>query len=218
MLQPATLIFLEKLTKNNNKAWFDKNKAAYETAKADFESFVGALMQQMATIEPALRDQKPKDCIFRIYRDVRFAKDKTPYKSHFSAYFSKGGKKYEGAGYYIHIEPGKSFAAGGVWMPEAPVLKAIRQEIDYNLDEFEGILKAPAFKKLFKKISGDQLKTVPQGYEADNPAIEYLRMKSFIAQHPLADKDITAKNFVKKCTETFAAMKPLADFINRGIE
>src|SRR5262249_40592197 len=116
MLQPATLTFLSKLSKNNNKPWFDKNKDSYTAAKEDYEALAGDILAALSVKEPVFKEQKPKDCVFRIFRDVRFSKDKTPYKAHFGAFFSKGGRKFPGAGYYLHIEPGgKSFAGGGLW-------------------------------------------------------------------------------------------------------
>lgn len=219
MLQQTTLDFLKKLEKNNNKAWFDKNRDAYEAAKADFETFVEAIKNQLAKIEPALADQKAKDMIFRIFRDVRFSKDKTPYKAHFGAYFSRAGRKSPDAGYYLHIQPGnKNFVAGGLWMPEGPLLKATRQEIDYNLEEFNSILKKAAFKKIYKSLEGEKLKTLPQGYTADNPAIEYLKMKSFIVSTKLEDKDLLAKTAVSKINAAFNTMQPLVSFLNRAID
>src|ERR1700679_1155921 len=135
MIQAGTITFLEKLSKNNNNPWFDAHRDEYATAKEDFEAAVAGILAGLAVSEPLFKEQKAKDCIYRIFRDVRFAKDKTPYKAHFGAFFSKGGRKFPGAGYYLHIEPGnKSFAGGGLWVPEAPLLKAVRQEIDYNFD------------------------------------------------------------------------------------
>jgi uncharacterized protein (TIGR02453 family) len=218
MLQENTIDFLKKLSKNNNKAWFDKNRDEYMAAKDDFEEFVTELLGHMAKLDAAFAEQKAKDCIFRIFRDVRFSKDKTPYKTHFSAYMSRGGKKFTGAGYYIHLEPGKSMAGGGLWMPEAPLLKKLRQEIDYNFKDFKGILNNATFKKYFKEVEGEKLKTLPQGYTADNAAIEYLKMKSIIARHPIDDKDLLGKTFAKKCGDTFAAMRPLIDFMNRSLD
>lgn len=218
MLQPATLKFISSLSKNNNKPWFDEHRESYLSAKEDFEEFVGLLLKDMARLEPAFAEQRPKDCVYRIFRDVRFSKDKTPYKSHFGAFFNKGGKKAQNAGYYLHIEPGKCFAGGGLWMPEAPLLKAVRQEIDYNFDEFGKITGDKKFVKLFKTLHGEQLKTLPKGYAADNPAIEYLKMKSFIVDHQMDDKDITGKGFLKSCIDTFTTMKPLVDFLNRAID
>lgn len=218
-MQTATIKFLKNLAANNNKPWFDENRKVYESAKVDFEGFVGRLMKQMVPLEPTLEGQKEKDAIFRIFRDVRFSKDKTPYKAHFGAFISRGGRKYPGAGYYIHIEPGgKSFAGGGLWMPEPGLLKAVRQEIDYNFDEFSGIVGDKTFKKIFRQLNGEQLKTLPQGYSADNPAIDYLKMKSFTVGHELSDKDIAGENFESDCVKIFAAMKSFIDFLNRSLD
>jgi len=219
MIQTSTTAFLEKLSKNNNKPWFDKHRDDYQNAKEDFEALVTELLADLSGSEPLFKEQKAKDCIFRIFRDVRFSKDKTPYKAHFGAFFSKGGRKFPGAGYYLHIEPGgKSFVGGGLWVPEPPLLKAVRQEIDYNFNDFKGITEEKKFKKLFSKINGEQLKTLPQGYTDDNPAIEYLKMKSFTVAHHLQDVDIISKGFVKKSLDVFSAMRPFIDFLNRGLE
>ncbi len=219
MLQAATLQFLKDIAANNNKPWFDAHKERYETARQDWETFVSELLEALTPIEPALAGQKAKDCIYRIYRDVRFAKDKTPYKENFSAYFSKGGKKFAGAGFYIHLQPGgKSMAGGGVWNPEAPLLKAVRQEIDYNFADFKTIVDQKDFKKTFADLKGEQLKSAPQGYDAENPAIEYLKMKSFIVSHSIADKDWTSKTIVTQCANVFATMKPLVNFLNKSLD
>jgi uncharacterized protein (TIGR02453 family) len=217
MLQTSTVAFLQKLAKNNNKIWFDKHRDEYEAAKDDFEALVTGIINGLAVTEPAFKQQKAKDSIFRIYRDVRFSKDKTPYKTHFSADFSKGGRKSPGAGYYLHIEPGgKSFAGGGIWMPDAPLLKSVRQEIDYNFKEFKAIIEDKKFKKTLDKINGEQLKTMPQGYTADNPAIEYLKMKSFVTGSNIPNADITGKGLVKKVLEIFTTMRPFINFLNRA--
>ena len=219
MLQPDTVRFIERLSENNNKPWFDAYRDEYVAAKADFERFVELLMGQLVEIEPALSEQKAKDSIFRIFRDVRFSKDKTPYKGHFGVYLSRGGRKYSGAGYYLHIEPGgKSFIGGGLWMPEPSLLKAVRQEIDYNFEEFENIINEKNFRKLFSNIEGERLKTLPQGYGAENPAIEYLKMKSFTAGQNLEDKELTSRGFRKKAVDVFTIMKPFVDFLNRPMD
>ena len=218
MLQAETIKFLTQLGKNNNKEWFDKNRDRYQLAKADFELFVDDLLVRLTPLDPEFANLKGKDCVFRIFRDVRFSKDKTPYKAHFGAFISKGGRKYEGPGYYIHIEPGKNFAGGGAWMPPGPLLKAVRQEIDYNFDDFKKILAAKEFKKYFKKIEGEQLKTVPQGYNAEHPAIEFLKLKSFTVGTPIADKDLTTKGLASECESIFTAMSPLVNFIDRCLD
>ena len=219
MLQPDTVRFIERLSENNNKPWFDAHRDEYVAAKADFERFVELLMGQLVEIEPALSEQKAKDSIFRIFRDVRFSKDKTPYKGHFGVYLSRGGRKYSGAGYYLHIEPGgKSFIGGGLWMPEPSLLKAVRQEIDYNFEEFKNIINEKNFRKLFSNIEGERLKTLPQGYGAENRAIEYLKMKSFTAGQNLEDKELTSRGFRKKAVDVFTIMKPFVDFLNRPMD
>ena len=218
MLRATTVTFLGKLSKNNNKPWFDKHRDDYQAAKEDYEVFVTEILAGLSTIDTAFKEQQAKDCIFRIFRDVRFSKDKTPYKAHFGAFFSKGGRKFPGAGYYFHLEPGgKSFAGGGLWVPEAPLLKAVRQEIDYNFDEFSTIIGNKKFKTLFKEINGEQLKTIPQGYTADNPAIEYLKMKSFTVSCNIPDADILSKVVVRKAMDVFTTMQPFINFLNRSL-
>ena len=218
MLQLATLTFLEKLSKNNNKVWFDEHRDEYAIAKEDFEQLVTGVLAGLAAEDDAFKEQKAKDCIMRIFRDIRFSTDKTPYKTNFGAGFSKGGRKSPAAGYYLHIEPGgKCFAGGGMWQPDAPLLKAVRQEIDYNLGEFSKVIEDKKFKKMFKELQGEKLKKLPQGYTEDNPAIEYLKMKSFIVGYNFPDDEMTKKGFVKKINEVFSTMKPFIDFLNKAV-
>jgi uncharacterized protein (TIGR02453 family) len=220
MLQTSTLKFLKDLKKNNNKPWFDKNRKQYETTKADFHTFLEELIRAIASFDKPIRNLAPKDCTFRINRDVRFSKDKSPYKSNIAGYFNKGGKKSNGAGYYLHIEPGKSFAAGGMWMPLPPDLAKIRQEIDYSFDQWKKVIGNTSFKKLFSEgvKSDDTLMRPPKGYDENNPAIEYLKMKSFIISRPFTDAEVQNKIFLKDVAKTFRAMKPLIDFLNTAIE
>ncbi len=217
MIQPATLKFHADLAQNNTREWLEANRKAYEAAKDNFEETVESLLKKLVPVEPALEGQKAKDCIFRIHRDIRCSKDKTPYKTHFGALFSKGGKNHEGAGYYLHVEPGKSFAGGGMWMPMPPQLKALRQEIDYNFKEFQAIIDDKKFKKLFGAIEGEKLVRPPKDYDAENPAIEYLKMKSFTAGHHVTDKDLTSKAFEDKIVDVFGAMKDFIGFLNRAV-
>ena len=209
--------FLKSLKRNNDREWFEKNRGKYENAKEDFEQFVSALIKELSKINPALGSLKAKDCVFRIYRDVRFSKNKAPYKTNMGAYFVEGGKKSEKAGFYIQAEPGNGFIAGGCWMPQAPALKAIRQEIDYNLPDFEKILKDKSFKKLFGELSDSRLKTTPKGYESTNPAISHLRQTSFITEMALDDKTFTSKTLVKKCAEVYKTMSPFLKFLNTAM-
>ncbi len=219
MLQASTIQFLIDLKENNNKIWFEANKTAYETAKKDFEQFVGQVLDKMTAIIPELANQKPKDCVFRIFRDVRFSKDKSPYKPNFGAVFAKGGRKSMGAGYYIHLEPnGSCFAGGGIWMPENNILKAIRQEIDYNLDEFESIVNNKKFKTMYPAVEGEKLKNPPQGYDANHKAIEYLKLKSFTVHHQVSDNLLLKKDFAENVFEMFETMTPFIHFLDRAVE
>jgi uncharacterized protein (TIGR02453 family) len=156
MLNQTVPAFLKALNNNNNKAWFDNNRAQYEKAKSDFRDFIAAVITGIGKFDNSIATLEAKNCIFRINRDVRFSKDKRPYKNNMAGYFNKAGKKGNGAGYYLHIEPGASFIAGGIWMPEPLVLSNIRQEIDYSYKEFKKLLGNPAFKKHFPKGLGKQ--------------------------------------------------------------
>lgn len=219
MLQKSTLHFLKQLSKNNNREWFAANRHLYEAAKSDFENFVGELIQAISKFDKTVSELKAKNCTFRIYRDVRFSKNKEPYKNNFGAYLTGGGKKSMKPGYYIHLQPnGQSFLAGGAYMPPSPALSAIRQEIDYNLKEFEGILKNKRFKKYFPKLEGSTVKTAPKGYDKDHPAIDILRHKDFLAVHALKDEQLLAANAVTHLAKGCAAMKPFNDFLARCYE
>jgi uncharacterized protein (TIGR02453 family) len=219
MLQLTTLNFLKNLKKNNNKSWFDINRKQYELAKADFLLLTDKLIAGIATFDAPIAQLNAKDCIFRINRDVRFSKDKSPYKTNIAGYFNKNGKKGNGAGYYLHIEPGLSFAAGGLWMPQPQDLAKIRQEIDYSFDNWKKIIGNNLFKKSFiEGVKGEALVRPPKGYEETNPAIEFLKMKSFIVTNPFTDAEILSKTFMNEVEKTFKAMKPMIDFLNAAIE
>jgi uncharacterized protein (TIGR02453 family) len=214
----AVLRFLRKLKKNNNKPWFDANRDAYAEAKQEMETFLEGLIAIYGKKDESISRLTPKECMFRINRDVRFSKDKSPYKLNFGAFINPGGKKSTLAGYYLHIEPGASFVGGGLWMPMPPELAKIRQEIDYNLPEFTSIVTSATFKKQFSKLfTGEDmsLQRVPKGYDNDNPAAEYLKLKSFIAMRNLTDEEVSSPALQKTCMAAFTALKPLLDFINR---
>ncbi|GAA4300964.1 DUF2461 domain-containing protein [Compostibacter hankyongensis] len=220
MLQPATLTFLRQLKRNNNRPWFEAHKDKYLEAKADFEAFVEQVITAYGQTDTSLAGLEVKDCVFRIYKDVRFSKDKTPYKSNFAAGFNKGGKRVHLPGYYLHIEPGGNhFCGGGIWMPAAPELKKIRQEIDYNLDEFLGIIREKQFRKLFGELNTESaLSRPPQGYSADNPAVDFLKLRSFIVGSSFSDAEVASPKLLKLILQRFTAMKPLIDFLNRAMD
>lgn len=220
MIQPSTLKFLKDLKKNNNKPWFDKNRKAYEEAKADFTAFIQKVIDQHGKSDPTIKSVVAKNCMFRINRDIRFSKDKSPYKTNMGAYINRGGKKSLFGGYYFHCQPGRCFTGGGLWMPMPPELNKIRQEIDYNFTEFKRIIGSKKFKSVYGDLSRDAeyvLTRVPKGYEPNNPAAEYLKLKSFVALVTLKDSDLVSKDLVKKTATAFDALQPLIEFINESI-
>lgn len=217
-MENQLLKFLRELAENNSKEWMDANRGWYLDVKAYFLEDVAELLKGLIPIEPGLEVLRPKDCVFRQNRDIRFSPDKRPYKTNFAGYFSIGGKKSPGPGYYLHVQPGESFIAGGIWMPPADVIKKIRQEIDYSGQELEQLFNEPTFKKTFGEMEGEQLKTSPRDYESDHPHIHYLRYKSFIVSRPIADKAIQDGSYKQQALTSFAIMKPFHDFLARALE
>ncbi len=222
MIFPSTLLFLKALKKNNNKEWFDKNREKYIIAKNNFEEVISDLLEKMILFDNDLKELSSKDCIFRINRDIRFSKNKTPYKISRSASFNKGGKKSVNAGYYFHLQPGgNSFVGGGLWMPQSEDLKKLRQEIDYCFPEFKKIIAAPEFKKHYNELEKDEkqmLVNVPKGYDKENPAVDFLRMKSFVATKNLSDAEVLSPKLTNEIIQSFKALMPLVKFINRAFE
>jgi len=219
MLKSETIRFLATLKKNNNKEWFDKNRLRYEVAKNDFMVFVEKLLAELVRFDKAVIGLEAKKCMFRINRDVRFSKNKSPYKSNFGATMSPGGKKSNLAGYYLHVSPTEVFIAGGVWMPESDKLYAVRQEIDYNLEEFKKIVNNNNFKKHFGALSQDEkLANAPKDFPKDSPALEFLKLKSFIAYQKLNTKSVTSKTFLKECVSGYKAMYNLNLFLRRAMD
>ncbi len=221
MLAPSTLKFLKELKQNNSKEWFDKNRKSYELAKEDFASLINSVIAQFSKKDNTIATLTSKDCLFRINRDVRFSKNKDPYKTNMGASIVQGGKKSVLSGYYFHLEPGgKSFVGGGKYMGEPDTIKKIRQEIDYSWQEFHKIIKNKKFTALYgdlEKGDGMSLSREPKGYEKDNPAIEYIKLKSWIATAAITDADLTDKNLVKKIVTAFETLQPMVLFINRAL-
>jgi len=213
----ALVKFLSSLKKNNNKEWFDKNRKEYEVLRKDWIGFVGGLIKSVGAFDKDVMELDPKKCIFRINRDIRFSADKSPYKTNFGASLSKSGEKMDFCGYYLHVQPGEVFLAGGSYMPMPEQLQRIRQEIDYNLDEFKKIVSDKNFKKQFGQLSGDKLQRPPKGYDAENPAVEFLKHKGFLAYQKFDEKKLYEKDFEKYCSQVFKAMLPLNEFLNRAV-
>ena len=185
----------------------------------EFESFIAELLPHIAKFDPPIIELDPRKCILRIYRDTRFSKDKTPYKTSLGAHLvAQAEKPHDRAGYYIHVAPGNTFLAGGAHLPPSPWLRAIRQEIDRDGKEFRKILDNANFKKYFGEMEGDKLKTKPKDYPQDHPFVELLKYKSFLAVHKVSDEDVVAENFMKYSVQVFKALKPFDDFLNKSLD
>lgn len=221
MLQPSTLRFLKNLKKNNTREWFEKNRQLYEAAKEDVASLIDKVITRFGKKDAGIASLTAKECMYRINRDVRFSKNKAPYKNNMAASLISGGKKSIFAGYYLHIQPGaESFVGGGRYIVEPDQLKKIRQEIDYSWDEFSKIIRNKKFVACYgdlEKGEGMSLSREPKGYDKANPAIEYIRLKSWVAITPLTDTDLTSKDLVKKITTAFETLQPLNNFLNRAL-
>lgn len=217
-IHPKTLQFLANLKENNTKEWFNEHKGVYTEAKENFEEFVDALIKEIATFDPAIGHHTAKSTVFRIYRDVRFSKDKSPYKTNFGAHITEAKKKsdiHHKSGYYFHLEPGgNTMLAGGAYMPTGDWLKNIRQEIDYNAPKFLEVVESEAFKSYFGALQGETLKRPPKGYDETHAQIHYLKHKSFLAMHYAKDELVTMDSFLNHAKKVYQALKPLGDFLN----
>jgi uncharacterized protein (TIGR02453 family) len=210
----TTLDFLRGLRDNNSKAWFDANRAQYDLARGVFTDLVMDVISKFGEVED-LAGVEPKDCIYRINRDVRFSPDKSPYKTMMSALIGKGGRKAESGWYYLHIEPDDhSFVAGGIHMPNSEQLAKIRIVIGKDSKKLKKILEDKTFTKLFGKLEGESLKKAPQGYSPDHPDIELLKLKEWTVSHPLTDAQIVDSGLIDQVVDLFSAMKPFVRYMN----
>ena len=220
MLTKDSVQFLEDLRANNNRAWFIDNKKRYEVFKKDYQKLVGDFLDVMKPLDPSLEMLEVKNCTFRINRDIRFSKDKSPYKDHLGVWMSSGVKGNNRSGYYIHIGQSESFIAGGLYCPEAEDLKKVRKEIAYFHEDLEEILKNKNFKAAFGDFDRNEsnvLKNPPRGYEKEHPAIEFLKLKSFETSQKFDGAEVTKEDFVAKMSKRLILLKPLNDFINRAL-
>lgn len=209
--------FLRELIQNNHRDWFEQHREQYRHAKEEFETFVAFLIPLVAELDPDVGLLSPKETMFRIYRDVRFSKDKRPYKTNMGSFITKGGKKSPFAGYYFHLEPGNSFLGGGAYMPPPKALKAIREQIFENPAEFRKLIEAPDFANYFDLSANQKLKTAPRGFPKDFPDIELLRFKGYAVMHPLTNQQVLAPDLTDTLKTGFEKMKPLNDYLNRAI-
>jgi uncharacterized protein (TIGR02453 family) len=209
-MQAATFDFLRKLEKHNDREWFQANKHLYEAARADVAGFVDQLIGAMLPFAPGLAHVDPNKALFRIYRDVRFSANKAPYKTNFGANLPVGISSY-----YLHIQPGRSFVAGGLYMPDKDQLKAVRREIDLDGESFRDVLQAPAFRRHFKGFSTeDSLKRIPAGYPIDHPMADLLRLKHYVVVRDVRDEEVLAADAPRQLARMYKAMKPLHDLLN----
>jgi uncharacterized protein (TIGR02453 family) len=220
MLSQDSLEFLEDLRANNNRNWFLDNKKRYDVFKKNYHQLVGDFLEIMKPLDPTLELLEVKNCIFRINRDIRFSKDKSPYKSHIGVWLSSGTKGQIRSGYYVHIEKGASFIAGGLYAPMPDELKKVRKEIAFFQDDLELILNEKNFKKEFEDFDRNEksiLKNPPRGYDKEHPAIELLKLKSFETSLRFDISEILQKDFVSKMSKKLILLKPLNAFINRAL-
>jgi uncharacterized protein (TIGR02453 family) len=215
-ISKSTLAFLSELKIHNEREWFSDHRSLYEEARKNFETFIQAILDEIMNFDPIYKGLEAKSCIFRINRDTRFSHDKSVYKTNFGAFMVRGGKKNgdKFPGYYLHIEPGASFVAGGAYIPPTPWLSAIREQISRDGDKLVRLINNKEYKKYFNSLEGESLKVPPRGYSKDHPHIEMIKMKSFLAERNYSDAEVLASGFFNTVTGAFRAMKPLNDFLS----
>jgi uncharacterized protein (TIGR02453 family) len=221
MITKEAVQFLDDLIANNTTDWMHANKKRYENYKKEYHNFIAGILAEMKPLDQSLEPLEVKNCTFRINRDIRFSKDKSPYKTNMGVWFTQNKFRKNSPGYYIHFEKGNSFIAGGVWCPKADELKRIRKEIAFFHEDLEAIVNNKFFKKEFGAITRDEnntLKKAPKDFEANHPAIEFLKLKSYTASQKIDDNDFLNPNFSKIVAQKLIVLKPLNDFLNRALE
>lgn len=212
------LNFLSELKENNNKEWFDQNRDRYQECRKKILFLTELIIQETGKFDPEIGVQDPKNCVFRIFRDVRFSNDKTPYKTNMGSFISKGGRKSVNSGYYLHIEPGASFVGGGSYCPPADALKAIRTEIFDHPEDFKQLISKDSFRKIYSEMYDDKLKTAPKGFPKDFPDIDLLKYKSFAFGSTIDDSVVTSDAFVEKIVSSMKELYPVNRFLNTAID
>ena len=207
-IQKEAFLFLKSLEVNNNREWFNDHKDQYKGLEADVKKFYQHLLDQMR-----LHDDIERLKMFRIYRDVRFSKDKTPFKTHFAGSFSRTGNRLRG-GYYLRLKPGESFIAAGFWEPNKEDLLRIRKELEMDASQFRKVIQQPLFAKTWGDLQGDELKTAPKGFEKDHPDIDLIRKKQFIFVKNFTDTEVFAKDFLQVANVSFKMIRPYFDLMS----
>ena len=214
MISEITFAFLKAVKENNNLEWMNKNRDLYHMERDNFLDFSKQLIERLNKIDKSIWDLKVKDATFRFNKDIRFTKDKSPYKTNFWVIIREEGKHWVGAGYYVHIEPEECFIGWWMYMPPAPTLQRVRNYIAKNYKQLEKIISTPAFKKTFGSLSWDELQKVPRWFAPDHKAGKFLKMKSFFAGHNVSNKKVLQKDFLEYCISVCKVLKPLNDFLN----
>lgn len=219
-LSPVVFQFLEQLRENNYREWYHRNKGFYKQAKTSVEEFLDALISELAILDPELKDLTAKHTMFRIYRDVRFRKDKTPYKTFFDAVIAPGGRKSLRPGFYIHITPGSSMVGGGLYCLEKQILDAVRKEMYYNGEKLRKILRDNDFTRWYGSVNtlGHELKQLPKGYPKDSPNQDLLKMKTMVSLHEVSDELLMSDKAIPYLVETYKVLQPFNDFFSEAIE
>ena len=199
---------MEDLSKNNNKNWFEEHKDEFKKHQDEFKQLVNQIREGLEK-----EDKIEKHKVFRIYRDVRFSKDKTPYKSHLAGAFTRLGADRRG-GYYLHLKPGASFIAVGFWDPNKEDLHRIRKEFEMDVSELKNILEAKELISVWGEMQGDKLKTAPKGFDREHPHIELLRFKQFIFTRPFSDKEVYAGDFKEEVIQSYKTIRPFFDYMS----
>ena len=207
-ISKSTLDFLKELKNNNNRDWFNENKPAFQDEQKKAKAFYSSVMDDLNT-----HDDIENLKMFRIYRDVRFSKDKTPYKPHFAGHFVRGTKRLRG-GYYLRVRPGESFLAGGFWDPNKDDLLRIRKEFEMDSTEIRDILNNKTFVKYFDKLEGNSLKTAPRGFDKEHPDMDLIKMKQFIITRYFSDEEVLNPNFSEELNKSYRAMRPYFDYMS----
>ncbi|MEM6767564.1 MAG: DUF2461 domain-containing protein [Bacteroidota bacterium] len=218
MIEQDTLAFLGELAENNHKDWFEENRSRYKRARENFISFIDRLIPEIQQFDPEVTDQEARNCIFRINRDVRFSKDKSPYKINLAAVIAKGGKKSGYASYYLHLKPGECMMGGGNYMPPSADLKKIRHHIEMEGEVLRELIDDDSFKEYFGELRGEKLKTAPKGYPKDHPDIDLLQHKGFYVMRSFSDEEVLDEELIDQTLETFQAITPLNHFLNAALD
>jgi uncharacterized protein (TIGR02453 family) len=211
-IPPSSFSFLKMLKKNNRRKWLEEHKAEFLQEQSSIEIFADALLKELNKHD-TIETPNGKKSLHRIYRDIRFSKDKTPYKTNWSGGFRRA-TKFRRGGYYFQLEPGNSFVAGGFWGPNSEDLKRIRDEFAFDPAPFQKILKNKSFVSTFGKLQGEQLKTCPKGYDPDSEGIELLRYKQFLAIRNFTDQEVLSPNFLMEVNKTFKNLRPFFDYMS----